>query len=1437
MKSLFLNKTALRRTALALMMTALAAWNFQANAAWYMHGNFPSLNGGNGNNTWALIHGWGMIQDGDNAFYAYDITFPGNNVVNNYFFSNHQGTGDENWGYFNDNKYRWGPVTDGTATNKGEAYTAGNNNTSYKWQQTDSYTCYVLYRTDNHKFVINDEIYLIGSDANLGSWNFANPVVTLHYDRDGLYKASNVTITTDTRFCFAGDKNWQFTYRPANDNEAVENNAWVNTTLANTAGSTSTYAYTIPAGTYEVTFSVKDHTFQFNRHIDKLYVLGQVNGNDWAANKGLEMTRVSYNVFKAEHVSIADNATLAFSTVLGTATDDWSAAVKSGRVTTTHTVNWPLRTEYLDMPLGLAGPKLFNPENSFEMKAGGGYYDIDVNMNNMTVKFTARNTPWDGITYEWTDENGATNRSDLLDVATDPRHMLALFNEVYTNTDVPGQLYHNEYLLDGTKAPYQRNPRVIDYNRHSYLLYKMSNFPLETSNSTTSNHYNFSPNGTLRDCRNNTPYTYNCDIHDGINYAPTHTYYQWKRRIPWLKINNKTAGQLTKDDIVYPPKEDGMTLLLVEVADDWNNLTDWDRNEMIGGGYNKPINITNDLVPVTKKSLKSVRVIPQYLRITDSDNPGYLFVIDKITAQRFFFASKGREQIGDSYGASNAPLFTAYECIAPEKTKINPEALRQGQVEYVQHDCFNIWQQGKNEGHFIDLSGSEATTFNNLALFVPDKRFPGLDWNPNDYTINTANSAAKVTDNLTKNYHQMAQNKKYRPKLLLYKAFLDAAVAETATEGIYQVTLNWNTWFDSSKLETSVNQQYYIYVQNANGEWVNVGTFHPQSELGVGGTTQNQTLTYEIQQTDATQVLNYMVTANPINIDATTGHTTASSIKVNTNIATVIIPGRERFLIDVADHRSRFALNTENRQLNVYRNRVVVSLNNGAPLTDEPFVLYRRSTDGDVAIANVMLSGTETPGLYNYTLNFINGTQNYIPRFAESDRDADKELTGTIGNGNNIECVDLFYASTETNSHPAQYTYELMRLTESRSNKYVVPVLKSATSGKLAGFTKADVDGDTIHSLREDHEIQVTFQAQIDEHRSLEKYDVHRVDINEHKYDYHVAKAERGNDNKISLVNVEHSTGHLTKGLGIFDVLAAPEGKLNLTVYDDLEYCDLEDPHYVTEIRTVKGSESNRIHNTYGTNVVDVDEPQMHFVCNGKSRTENVYADPGGNTMGYSAKLQVIPHYLPDNMQVYRYRIWRVEEDGSETLLNTVNVDDNKYINLGNLTDMWPEFNVQDGKFPDVILEDIYKAKPISEDITYTETDSETGEKDTITVVNSKRNVKYIARMYSCIYSSSPSGGSQYAPTRGAKDIHLLGDEPTADGKFYVTEKDLVLTYDYNDTELTPTGINVVNTDSPVVNVRYVNPQGMISDRPFSGINIVVVTRADGRVSTTKILR
>ena len=51
------------------------------------------------------------------------------------------------------------------------------------------------------------------------------------------------------------------------------------------------------------------------------------------------------------------------------------------------------------------------------------------------------------------------------------------------------------------------------------------------------------------------------------------------------------------------------------------------------------------------------------------------------------------------------------------------------------------------------------------------------------------------------------------------------------------------------------------------------------------------------------------------------------------------------------------------------------------------------------------------------------------------------------------------------------------------------------------------------------------------------------------------------------------------------------------------------------------------------------------------------------------------------------------------------------------------------------------------------------------------------------------------------------------------------------------TGIYEIVFNGEVVSVTYVNALGMESDRPFDGVNIVVVRYSDGKVSTTKVVR
>ena len=51
------------------------------------------------------------------------------------------------------------------------------------------------------------------------------------------------------------------------------------------------------------------------------------------------------------------------------------------------------------------------------------------------------------------------------------------------------------------------------------------------------------------------------------------------------------------------------------------------------------------------------------------------------------------------------------------------------------------------------------------------------------------------------------------------------------------------------------------------------------------------------------------------------------------------------------------------------------------------------------------------------------------------------------------------------------------------------------------------------------------------------------------------------------------------------------------------------------------------------------------------------------------------------------------------------------------------------------------------------------------------------------------------------------------------------------------TAVNELSIDRQVVGVKYVNIQGMQSDRPFDGVNIVVTRYSDGSTTTTKVVR
>lgn len=64
---------------------------------------------------------------------------------------------------------------------------------------------------------------------------------------------------------------------------------------------------------------------------------------------------------------------------------------------------------------------------------------------------------YEGRTYTWTNANNGTVTSNLADPATDPRQIMALLKEVYTNKEIPG-IWQCGYTKEGKREG------TIDYN-------------------------------------------------------------------------------------------------------------------------------------------------------------------------------------------------------------------------------------------------------------------------------------------------------------------------------------------------------------------------------------------------------------------------------------------------------------------------------------------------------------------------------------------------------------------------------------------------------------------------------------------------------------------------------------------------------------------------------------------------------------------------------------------------------------------------------------------------------------------------------------------------------------------------------------------------------------------------------------------------------------
>ena len=244
------------------------------------------------------------------------------------------------------------------------------------------------------------QMYIMG-DGPFGGWNPAGGV-SMTAKADGTYTYSTAVSGT-VYFVFAdgrssSSEDWDtfnndYRYGPANGNQRVAADTWV---TAQKAGDHGAYYFTGNGSNYVFTFDPINKRFKVsgetvNPLTGHLYVLGEVQGNSWDSNVGVEMTTTNGNVFTAqltfngEHSEADANVSyFSFSTMLSQASEDWSTIAPYRLTPMSEGDYWVTSTTLGEIiPLNDFGE---NVDVSFRIPAGT--YNISVNVVNRTCTIT-----------------------------------------------------------------------------------------------------------------------------------------------------------------------------------------------------------------------------------------------------------------------------------------------------------------------------------------------------------------------------------------------------------------------------------------------------------------------------------------------------------------------------------------------------------------------------------------------------------------------------------------------------------------------------------------------------------------------------------------------------------------------------------------------------------------------------------------------------------------------------------------------------------------------------------------------------------------------------------------------------------------------------------------------------------------------------------------
>ena len=434
-----------------------------------------------------------------------------------------------------------------------------------------------------------------------------------------------------------------------------------------------------------------------------------------------------------------------------------------------------------------------------------------------------------------------------------------------------------------------------------------------------------------------------------------------------------------------------------------------------------------------------------------------------------------------------------------------------------------------------------------------------------------------------------------------------------------------------------------------------------------------------------------------------------------------------------------------------------------------------------------------------------------------------------------VMLIDQFMASTVYNNHPDKYTYVLKETIdgeEMSSTPTSVPVYKT-NSTMYSLYTEEEVLADDKY---DDNKLMANvLNSEMDydvvpDHNAL-YYSLYRggkdeetpVIDEDHRISQLQKFEDKVDDNVMYYFNENHRSGiaPLYEHIGSQIVERIDQDYITGTETDKLSYVPVI---WTFGLYTAREDGKN---NSYGSDIKDsylgkVDISVAGYKNDGDSITGQ-WKDDHGTTYCVYAPIITLQGHTPEVVNAndgdtyeyvpYMYRVWCTYEN-AHNFAHVVNPDGKK-----RLVDAGPiEYPFLIGEVTD-------------EDAAWNNTGEEviigraleSGEAQQpwsfgVPVNEPSINVKFVARFY-----------YKKIVTPAAQANGLRGNRGNARA-FAIAEKG-------GDGKDITTGISELGDITYVVSRTYVNAQGMQSDVPFDGLNIVITRYSDGTTSTTKVVR